>query len=247
MATFVGVHNQVFVGSLDLTGYANRVNFGDLTRAMQTCTTFADGGYSCVKPGLISGMATVEGYQDFAADGVDASLSVAQLGTAFPITVFPNPTGTVAVGDRAWLSRGVTAKLSPLGSGTKGEMAGFAIESAYDTAIVQGYVAHTATSVTTSGSDSGIALAGPTASQSLYAALHVTAFDSLTGLTVKIESDDGAGFASATERIVFSTASGATYEWKSVAGDFSSETHVRVNYTLTGSGSTTFAVALGVI
>ena len=246
MATFVGVHNRVYLGQVDLTGHASRVNFGDLTRTMQTCTTFNDGGYTCVKPGLISATATIEGYADFASGAVDDNFSVDELGSQFALTVFPNPTGTVAVGDAAWLSRGVEAKIDPL-SGAKGDMAGFMIEAAYDTAIVQGKVAHAGTAVTTSGSDSAVALTGPAAGQSLYAALHVTAFSGLTNIVVKVQTDDNANFTSATDRITFATATGLTSEWKSVAGDFSTETHCRVLYTLTGSGSATFACAVGVI
>ena len=245
MGAFVGLHNKVFLGQLDLTGYASRVNFGELSRAMPVCTTLGDAGYQCVKPGLISGSATIEGYQDFASGAVDDNFSVDELGSQFPLTVFPNPTGTVAVGDAAWLSRGVEASLNPL-SGAKGEMAGFTIELGYDTAIVQGKVAHTAT-VTTSGSDSGVALTGPGSGQALYAALHVTAYTSLTNLIVKVQTDDNASFTSATDRITFSTATGLTSEWKSVAGSFSSETYARVLYTVTGSGSATFACAVGVI
>jgi hypothetical protein len=246
MGTFVGVHNRVYLGQVNLTGYANRVNFGDLTRTMQTCTTFNDGGYTCVKPGLISATATIEGYQDFASGAVDDNFSVDELGTQFPLTVIPNPTGTVTVGDAAWLSRGVEAKLDPL-SGAKGDMGGFLLEAAYDTAIVQGKVAHAGTAVTTSGSSSAFALTGPTSSQSLYAALHVTAYSGLTNVVVKVQTDDNANFTSATDRITFTTATGLTSQWSSVAGSFSTETHCRVLYTLTGSGSVTFACAVGVI
>lgn len=247
MATFTGLHNKVFLAHLNLTGLANQVTFGDLTRTMQDASTFADGGYTCVKPGLISGMATITGFQDYAADTLSDDIDApGQLGSQYPITVFPNPTGTVTVGDSAWLARGVLAKINPL-EGAKGDMGKFTIENAYDTAIVRGYVAHTATAVTTSASDSAIALAGPSTGQSLYAALHVTAYSGFTSALIRVESDNASNFASGTDRIVFTTASGTTYEWKSAAGDFSSETHHRVRYTLTGSGSITFAVAIGVI
>lgn len=246
MGQFVGLHNQVYLGHLDLTGHAKTVNFGDVTRAMQDSTTYADGGYTCVKPGLISGAATVEGFQDYDANVLDDEISVDQLGSQYAFTVVPNPTGTVSVGDNAWLSRGVVAKLNPLG-GAKGEMGMVTIDVAYDTTIAQGYVAHTATAVTTSGSDSGVALTGPAAGQSLWAALHVTAFDSLTSASIEIESDDGIGFGSATSRITFADVTGTTNEWASVAGDLSSETYWRVKSTVVGSGSLTFVVAFGVI
>lgn len=246
MGTFTGLHDNVYVGHLDLTAHTKTVNFGDLTRQMQDATTFADGGYTCVKPGLISGTFSLGGFQDFADGALDSEISIPELGNQYPVTVIPAPTGTVSVGDTAWLSRGVVSKLNPL-DGAKGDMAGVMLEEAYDTAIPQGVVGHVLSSVTTSGSDSSVTLTGPAAGESLYAALHVTAYDSLTSASVIVESDDSAGFGSGTTRITFAPITGTTSEWASVAGDLSSETEWRVRYILEGSGSMEFAVAFGVI
>lgn len=246
MATFVGLHNRVLFGHLNLTGLTKTVNFGDLSRAMQDCTTYADGGYTCVQPGLISGTATVEGYQDWTTDSLDDEISVGQLGTSYPITVIPNPTGTVTTGDTCWFSRGTLAKLNPM-SGAKGDMAGFLLESAYDTAITRGLVAHAGTAVTTSSSDSAVALVGPTSSQKLYAALHVTAYSGFSSVAFTVESDDNANFTSATTRITFASVTGTTSEFASVAGGFATETHHRIKVVCTGSGSVTYTAAFGVI
>lgn len=247
MASFVGLHNRVYLGHLDLSGKANTVNFGDLSRAMQTCTTFNDGGYTCVSPGLISGAASVSGYQDWAEDVLDDEISIGQLGTQYAFSVIPNPTGTVAAGDACWLSRGVLAAASPM-TGAKGEMAGFDFSNlAYDTAIAQAKVLHPLAARTTDGNGTAVALTGPTAAQKLYAALHVTAYSGLTNVVFKIQSDDGSGFSSATDRITFATVTGTTSEFASVAGSFSSETHVRVTWDVTGSGSVSFVCAVGVI
>jgi hypothetical protein len=246
VASFVGLHDKVLLGQIDLTSSTRSVTFGDLTRAMQDCSTFADGGFTCYKPGLISGMSTIEGNQNYDTGSVDDSFSVDELGSQFVLTVIPTPTGTTAVGDAAWFTRGVEAKVNPLG-GAKGEMASFTLEVAHDTAAVRGVVAHLGTAVTTSASDSGVALAGPSASQRLYAGLHVTAFSGFSQAVIKVQSDDNAGFTSATDRITFATVTGLTSEFASVAGSFSTETHHRVTYALTGSGSLTFTCALGVI
>ncbi len=246
MASFVGVHNRVLLGHLDLTDHVNEVSFGPLTRAMQPSTTFADGGYDCVKPGLISGEASIKGFQDFAADVLDDEISVAQLGSQYPVTVIANPTGTVTAADPCWLSRGLVGTLNPL-SGAVGDMAGVEFGFPYDAAIVQAKVAHASAARTSTGNGTAVALTGPTAAQKLYAALHVTAYSGLTNVVFTIESDDGAGFASATTRITFTTVTGTTSQFASVAGSFSSETHHRIVYTITGSGSCTFTAAFGVV
>lgn len=246
MATFVGVSNRVYLAHLDLSGLANEVNFGDLTRDMKECTTFNDGGYTCVKPGLISGEGSVKGYQDWVADVLDDEISIGQLGTQYAFSVVPNPTGTVTAGDRAWLSRGVLSKDMPM-TGAKGEMGGFEMTLSYDTAVAQGYIGHPSAARTTTGTGTAVAQAGPTAAQKLYSALHVTAYSGFTNVVVKVQSDDSSGFPSATDRITHTTITGVTNEFSSVAGSFSSETHLRTTWTVTGSGSITFVNTFGVI
>lgn len=246
MSAFVGLHNRVYLAHLDLSGLANEVDFGALSRVMQDSTTFNDGGYSCVTPGLISGEATVKGFQDYAADVLDDEISLGQLGSQYAFTVVPNPTGTVAVGDACWMSRGIVNSLNPM-SGAKGDVAGFELGLPYDAAIVQAKVAAAKAAITADTNGTAVALAGPTASQKLYAALHVFAYTGFTNVVFKIQSDDGSGFSSATDRITFTTVTGVTNEFASVAGSFSSETHHRVVADVTGSGSVIFACAFGVI
>jgi hypothetical protein len=76
--------------------------------------------------------------------------------------------------------------------------------------------------------------------------LHVTAFTGFSQAVIKVQSDSSAGMGSPTDRITFATVTGKTSEFASVVGDFSSETHHRVIYDVTGSGSITFTVAFGV-
>lgn len=247
MSTFVGLHNRVLLGHLDVTGNAEYVSFGPLARQMKPSTTFADGGYSCVKPGLISGEALVRGFNDYDEDVLDDELSVDQLGTQYPVTVDPCPTGTSTAGDPCWIARGLVGKVMPFGQGQHGEMAGFEYALPYDFAIVQSKVAHPSAARTTDGDGTAVALAGPTATQKLYAALHVTAYSGLDSVVFKIQSDNDSGMASATDRITFATATGRTSEFASVAGDFSTETHHRITWNVTGTGSCTFVAAFGVI
>jgi hypothetical protein len=244
MATFVGMHDQVYVRFLNLTNNTSEVNFGDLSRVMVPFTTFNDGGYTCVKPGLISGEAMVKGYQDWDAGDVESSLIT--LGAQYPVTVIPNPTGTVAAADPCWMSRGLVGTLNPM-VGAKGEAAGFEYGFPYDTAIVQAKVAHPLAARTADGNGTAVALAGPTAAQNLYGAIHVTAYSGFTDVTIKIQSDDNAGFASPTDRISFSMFAARTAQFSSAAGDFSTETHHRVTWDVTGSGSFTFIAVFGVI
>jgi hypothetical protein len=246
MASFVGLHNRIYTSYLDLSGLANSTTFGPVSRVMVPATTYNDGGFATVAPGLVSGEGMVSGFQDWADGVLDDELSLGQLGSQYPHTVIPNPTGTVAAGDVCWFSRGVVSSLQPF-AGAVGDLAAFELALAFDTAPVQGLVAHPKAARTANGDGTAVALAGPTAAQKLYAGLHVFAYSGLTNIVVKIQSDDSSGMGSATDRITFATVSGVTSEFKSVAGSFSSETHHRVSWAVTGSGSCTFAVVFGVI
>lgn len=246
MATFVGLHNRIYVGHLDLSGLANEVEFGPLSRAMQDVTTFNDGGYRAVKPGTISGAAAVRGFQDFAADVLDDEISLGQIGTQYPVTVIPNPTGTVAVGDAAWFSRGLVGELDPLG-GERGAPGTFDLAVPYDAAIVQAKVLAPAATVSADTNGTALALAGPTASQRLYAAVHVLGYTGFTSVVFKVQSDDSSGFSSPTDRITFTTVTGKTSEFASVAGSFVSETHHRLLVDVTGTGTVTYVAVIGVV
>lgn len=246
MAVFVGVNNRVYMGPLDLSGLAREVNFGDLTCQMKEATTFNEGAFAAVLPGLISGAAMVKGNQDYATGVLEDTISVGQLGSQYPFTVIPNPTGTVTAADACWLSRGIVDKVNPL-SGAKGDVGSFELELGYDAAIAQAKVAHPLAARTATGTGTAVALAGPTAAQKLYAGLHVIAYSGFTNVVFKIQSDDNSGFSSAADRITFTTVTGLTSQFASVAGSFSSETHQRVTWTVTGSGSVSFIAAFGVV
>lgn len=248
MASFVGTANRVYVNHLDLSGQADKVDFGTLTRVMQPATTFNDGGYMCVKPGLISGAAAIHGFQDWATGVFDDQISVAQLGAQYPVTVIPNPTGTVTAADTCWMSRGLVGTLSPM-AGAKGDMADFELAMPYDTAIVQAKVAAPLATQTTTGNGTAVPLTGPTATQRLYAAVHVTAYSGFTNVIFTVESDDNAGFTSPIVRATFATVTTLLTgpQFISVAGPWNTETHHRIVRTVSGAGSITFTAAFGVL
>jgi hypothetical protein len=246
MASFIGLNHRVYFAHLDLSGKANMVNFGDLSCVLQDSTTFNDGGFSCVTPGLRSGAGTIGGFQDYALGVLDDQISIPQLGTSYAVSVIPAATTTVTAGDPVWFSRGVFTDLNPL-DGPKGDMGKFELGFGYDTIFTQGLVGHPLAARTTTGTGTAVAKTGPTATQKLYAALHVTAYSGITNAVIKVQSDDNVAFPSATDRITFATVTGLTNEFASVAGAFNTETHLRVSWTITGVGSVSFAVSFAVL
>jgi hypothetical protein len=246
VTTFVALHDQAYVGQFDVTNRAREISFGPIEIEMQESTTFADGGYRTFAPGLIGGSGSINGFQDFGSGEIGSEFDTGAIGSQYPITVVPCPTGTVTAGDTALFSRGIATPGNPLG-GAKGEMATFELGFTYDTTIVDGKVLHAKTARTSTGTGTAVALAGPSATQKLWAALHVTAYSGFTNVVVKVQSDDSGAFSSATDRITFTTVTGLTSQFASVDGSFSSESHLRTSWTVTGSGSITFVVVVGVL
>jgi hypothetical protein len=131
-----------------------------------------------------------------------------------------------------------------LGGGV-GELATTSFATKASDPPIIGVVGAPLASRTTAGlTGTAIAMTGPTAAQSMYACLHVTAAAG-TNLVVKVQSDDAIGFPSPTDRITFSTMSAVGSQWSSVVGNLSTETHWRILCTIT-SGTFTFLAGFGV-
>jgi hypothetical protein len=124
-----------------------------------------------------------------------------------------------------------------------GDVAGFSFDGQPTDEIAPGYVLHPKTARSSSSNTTGVqvgALSGGTG----YAALHVFAGTAST-LDVVIQSDDNSGFTSATNRITFTQATGATSQWSTVTSA-GSDDYWRVSWTV-GGGTWTFAVTFGII
>lgn len=243
MAAQVLTNVQVLVGSVDMSPFSGSIDISQQT-AMKDANNFAAGGYAVKLPGLFTAQTDIGGNADYASGAVGQTFQTAQRGAQYDASVVY--AGTAATfGDAAVFTRGLLQSMK-FASGPVGEVAQFQMSLMSDTAQVAGVVGAPLASRTTSGlTGTAIALAGPTAEQRLYAALHVTAAAG-TDLAVKVQSDNGAGFGSPTDRITFSTVSATGWQFMSVAGDFSTETHHRVVATI-ASSTFSFAVLIGVM
>lgn len=139
MSTFVAQSTKVHVGLLDLTANTEQVDIGDLTIVPVPFTNMASGGFIENKPGMKSGEFSLMGFQDFAVGAFDDQFGVANLGTQFPISVDPCPTGTSTAGDVAYFSRGWLGKNAPW-QGKMGDAAKTSLSFTYDTVILRGQV-----------------------------------------------------------------------------------------------------------
>lgn len=225
----------LWVAQYNLAGDANALSLG-MTSELQDDTAIGDVSRSRTG-GLLTLGFSAEGYWNDVSDAIlfdDVGLS------DVPVTITPSGN---TVGDRAFLARCAVAEFSPLG-GAVGELRRFSVGGeGTGIAVARGSLLHNATRTATGNAPAGVQLGALSATQTLYAAMHVTTVSGTTPtLAVKIQSDDNSGFTSPTDRITFSTANVTDNlaQFSSVAGAITDDWW-RVVWTITGTNTPTFA------
>jgi len=180
----------------------------------------------------------------FAAAEPDLTIYI-DLGVADTlITVAP----TTTLGDRSYFFRAVLGEYSPIG-GAVGEVAGFSLNaSAYADGLIRGTLMENGSFLVT-GNGTGRQLGAVGSTQRIYAGLHITA---ITGTwTIALESDDNAGFTTATTRATFASNTAETLSnnaadlFTSVVGAITDD-YWRFRFTEDVAGTITLAASLGI-
>lgn len=238
MSVFVLTSPTAFVDEFDFTALIDRAGLLDVRADQVERKKSNGGGFKFFLPGLITATGEVAGYYDPANSGIQ-DITPANMSTRRIVSA--TATADAAEGAPLFSHRGHFASVTAPG-GDIGVLATFQFTTQSDTPAIGGVVGMPFASYTTAGfTGAGVALTGPAAGESLYAALHVTAASG-TDLAVKIQSDDNGSFTTATDRVTFSTVSAVSSQWSSVAGDLSTETNWRVVATI---ASGTFSVLCG--
>lgn len=243
MAASVLTDCRLYVGSNDLSGDVNSLAV-EVGADLLDATTFGH-GTRINRAGIRSVVASAEGLWD--ADGADAPDTVLHTMVGLqdvPVTICPT---NGADGERAFLFRAVNGEYGP--SAGYGELLGFSVslEGSDGAPLVRGLVLRAAGLVGVSGVGTGRNLGAVGATQRLYGALHVLSGSGTTPtLDVRVESAPLADFVGATTRLTFAQATGATSDWRSLAGPVSDPWY-RVSYTIGGTApSFSFVVAVGI-
>jgi hypothetical protein len=239
---------EVLFGSVRTQCNARSINHS-MTAETLDSTTFCSGGWEEYVAGLKSGSLSFDGFADFTAitNGIAVDKELFDnLGSAgAPVSVAVPAAGATAVvvGDPAYTSRSLAAGFSTFGA--VGELTPIEADIETTGLVARGAILHTtAAAETTTGTATGAQLGALSSTQSLYVALHVVA--AVTGtVTVKVQSDDNSGFTSATDRLTFTSAGSAGWQWGTVAGAIT-DTWWRAQWTVAGGGSYTFAVVAGI-
>ena len=234
MAAFTLIDVDMYASGLDLSCFTNQVNV-NVEVAEQDVTTFCSGGWTVPIGGLKSSVMSFTGPTDMATataaqkSAVDEYLNT-QLGGDWNVTVIPagSTAGAVAYFTNTCLySRQIL-------SGQVGEVAMHMVEYHGKTPVVRGVV-ETAATITASGNSTGQQLGAVASGQRIWAAVHfLTADGTLPSITVKIQSDDNAGFTSPTDRITFTAATGKGGEFASALGPVTDD-YWRAEWTVSGT------------
>ena len=245
MAIFALTNLHIAVDNLNLSCFANQVDVMAEADELDV-TTFCGGGYRQKITGLASLSVNASGFQDYTSPApgtvLNATTDLVSPGTTRTFTVAPQGD---TVGNTAYLGAAKATTLNEL-SGAVGEVAAFSLNLAGTSRLIKGKMLHAVAAETATGSGTITTMAGPSATQSLYAAFHVYAVTGTGTITMNVQTDDNATPTSPTTRITSTAFAAVGSELKSVAGAFASETHIRVIWTIAGFTSVTFSVAAGV-
>lgn len=251
MAIEVVSNALVLAGGYNLSGVANAAAVSERAD-LRDATVLASTG-RVRKAGLPAATARVEGFFEGTAEaGLDAGLALVDV----PLSIAHRD----AEGEVAYFFKAIYADLLALG-GTIGEMARMSLTAesssgakdspmsgAVSRALIRGYLGTHQTAAVASGTGTGFAISAVGAAQYLYGALHVYGAGAADTLDVVIESDDNAGFTSATTRITFAQKTAIGYEWATPVAGAIADTYWRVKWTIGGvDPSFAFAVVLGIL
>ena len=243
MANQIIKNARLWIGGYNLSGDVNQLAM-DLSAELLDNTTLEDSARSRL-PGLLVSALQCDGFWDAGTgepdDVLDGYFAVADV----PVSVCP--IAAAAAGSRAFTFR---ANLGDFQRGAAvGEIFKFSAgaEGSGGVPLVRGLVLNNAAQTAT-GAGAAYQLGALSASQSLYASLHVLTADGTDTptLTCKIQSDDNEAMTSATDRITFAANTAIGYEWASVAGAVTDDWW-RISYTISGTDpSFLFALIAGI-
>jgi hypothetical protein len=239
----VAVGAFLYAGGHDFTGDIKQwsVDGGSETKDK---TTFRNSGARKKRTGLLTAAFSMNGFTDLSEDGQDAHLFTAYSGRSSRVITVGNDE---TEGQPCVMMQGLTAAFNPGGGGPVGELSAFSANgvSSDGTGAMRGALLLEQTAVSTTGAKgTGVQLGAVSATQYLYASLHLLGTAG-TSITAVIESDDNSGFTTATTRCTFSSLTAADGYWATPAAGAITDDWYRLRVTSV-TGSWTVACAAGV-
>lgn len=242
MSTFAFKDLATLVGGYDFTSDLNEASLEAPFDELES-TVFGNSARQR-KAGLEDIEAAMSGFWQAGTGAVDAEAFTRLGGTVQAVT--QAPLGTEATSAFMYQARSFSYQLGDeIGALLPFELSLRGGKGNGNPGLIRGQYAKARGSVSATGQlGSVVNLGAPTASQFVYATLHVLAAG--TTITVDVQSDDSAGFGTPTTRATIGpiTTTGGTWMTR-VAGPFAGETHWRFNVTAV-TGTFVVAGAIGI-
>lgn len=238
MSTFVWKDATIWAGAYDITADVTSVDADDSFDEVDM-TTFGSGGNRERASGLCDVKLDVATFMDFDLSEPALHAINGSAGNIFTVT----PQGASVI-QTAYFGRGLAGKLKRSAKVGDAAMLNGSFSASNSEGLIRGACVLPKTTTSGTGTTNGTAyqLGAVSATQTIYGALHVFAASGTTpSITVKVQSDT-VGFASPTDVLTFTAATGPTSEWKSAAGAITDD-YWRVTYTISGT-TPVFGIAL---
>lgn len=237
---------RLFVAGADLSGYSNKIEIKETAEVKKT-TTWRSGGAEENKAGVHRTEWMAEG--NFEAGDPskpdDAFWTTGR--SAAPWSAAPFGDSDLAAGSLMYLNKAVRSDYGFLGG--VGDVAPWSAQATSTWPLVRGRCAHpSGVARTATGNGTAVQLGAVSATQKIYANLHVQSVSgtSTPTITVKVQSDDNSGFTTPTDRLSFAAKTAAGGEALRLDGAIT-DTYWRVAWTVTGSTpSFLFLVSFGI-
>lgn len=246
MAKSVLTNVRLFAAGYDLTGASNKLDWSsEVEEQDSTCWPVVDGQqlWKEIQGGLASTVVKGSGYWEAGTGLVDDALDAGR-GVVGPLTACP---AGAADGSLAYVTAGMQGSYT-LG-GAVGDTVPWEGEWKGSWPMARGMVLHPpGTSRSASGTGTGRQLGALTAAQHLYVCVHVLSVSGSLSITPRVESDDNAGFTSATTQATgtaVTSATGTPGQTLLVAGAVT-DSYWRAAWACSGTGSALLVVAAGI-
>jgi hypothetical protein len=241
--SFILLNARLFSGGTDLSGFGNKLDLSSECEEKPT-TNWMSGGWTEVKGGLFSTEISGAGQWSAGDSSQVDDERFAALGGLGAFTAGPDNS---TVGSLAWITYALSGKYSF--GGTVGDVAPWESGWKGSWPLVRGKFAHPpGTPRTATGTGTAQQLGAVSATQRLYATLHVLSVsgtDTPT-ITVTVDSDNAEGFPSATTALSFDAATARGGQVKRVSGAITDD-WFRPKWTISGTNpSFLFVVAFGI-
>ena len=233
MAKQVLLNVRAFVGAADLTGQSNKVELDDMMEEKEV-TNYGSGGAKELLAGLESVTIAAEGQIDYGDPGKIDDAMWANRRVVEAWTIGPETADASAL---AYLTKAVRTNAKLFGA--VGDVNPWMLNAAGSWPVARGGITQApGTALTADANGTGLQLGATSASQRLYASLHVLSVAGTLAPTIActIQSAAANTFASPTTRLTFTTTAAVGGEIVRTAPGANAHTWYRAVFDLTDNG-----------